>query len=136
MSRLTLALAAALTLALACTASAAPRWQDGPMKFEIQNINCSSITFGPMRLESEVGVSVGQFVDDASPVVGEVFDVRIVVGTVGFNCSGTRPQIEIALPPGVAPAVGGQHTIRCFLQAPGAPEPAPVRVALIRRGRG
>lgn len=117
MLRFALAVAAALTLVFAAPASAAPRWSDGVTRFEIQNVNCSSMILGQPRLEAEVGVAVGQFVDDASPVVGEVFDIRLTVGVVGLTCAGTAPRIEIALPPGVTPAVGAQHAIRCFLQS-------------------
>lgn len=129
MSRLTIALAAALALALAATASAAPRWQDGVTTFDIQNVNCSSIILGQPRLEAEVGVAVGQYVDDGSPVVGEVFDIRLTVGVVGLTCAGTAPRLEIALPPGVRPAVGAQHSIHCLLQSTTSGPVEPVTAA-------
>lgn len=126
---LALALAAALTLVSAPAASAAPRWLDGVLKTEIQNVNCVSQIVGSPYLEAEIGASVGQYVDDASPVVGEVFDVHLVVGTIGNECAGTRPKLEIALPPGVTPAVGGPHTIRCWLRSSGSQPFGPVSAA-------
>jgi hypothetical protein len=99
-------------------ATGAPHFSDSVTNSSVMNWNCVSTIFPPAYLESEVGFFVGQYVDDEStpksPVVGEVFDVRLVVATLGNSCGGTAPQIEIALPPGVRPAVGGDFTIRCF----------------------
>lgn len=117
MRQLVLPLTAALLLATAAGSSAAPRWSDGKLATEIQNVNCPSLIFGSPYAETEVGAYVGQYVDDGSPVVGEVFDVHLVVAVLGNECAGTRPKLEIALPPGVRPAVGGAHAIRCWLRA-------------------
>ncbi len=37
-----------------------------------------------------------------------------MVATVGNECAGTAPRIEIALPPGVKPAISQAHRIFCF----------------------
>jgi hypothetical protein len=116
-------------LALAPTAAAAPRWSDGPLKNDIQNLNCSSIALGSPRAEFEVGAVMGQYLDDGSPVVGQVFDVRLLVATIGNDCAGTRPKLEIALPPGVRSAVGGANTIRCMRRAASSDPFAPVSTA-------
>jgi hypothetical protein len=110
------------------SAQAAPRWSDGPLKTEILNINCVSQIFGSPYLESEVGAYLGQYVDDGSPVVGEVFDIHIVLATLGNECAGTRPGIEIALPPGVTPAAAGPG-IRCYMRSSGSQPFGPVTAA-------
>lgn len=108
----------ALIALVPSAAVAAPHFSDGVANTSIMNVNCPSMIFGSPYLESEVGFWVGQYVDDQSnpmsPVVGEVFDLRLVVATLGNECAGTAPQLEIALPPGVTPAVGGAFTIRCY----------------------
>lgn len=112
--RMLLATAACLAtmVAPAATAQAAPSWLDGNIAQEIVNSNC--LTSSP---EFEIGAYVGEYVDETipSPVVGEVFDVHIVVATLGNECAGTAPKIEIALPPGVTPAITDQVGIRCYL---------------------
>lgn len=110
------------------SAQAAPRWLDGPLKTEILNTNCLSQIWGTPYLESEVGAYLGQYVDDGSPVVGEVFDIHIVLATLGNECAGTRPGIEIALPPGVTPAAAGPG-IRCFIRSSGSQPFGPVTAA-------
>lgn len=108
----------ALLMIAPATSGAAPHWSDGVMKTPIQNLNCTSIIQGSPYPENEVAVWVSQYIDEkanpASPVVGEVFDVRVIVGTIGNNCSGTAPKIELALPPGVTPAISAQHRIYCY----------------------
>ncbi len=108
----------ALVLLPTAVADAAPRWSDGPLTNDIVNPNCTSVIFPPTYYEYEIGAYMGQYVDDASPVVGEVFDLHLVVATLGNNCSGTRPVLEIALPPGVKPATGsGSPGVRCYIRA-------------------
>jgi hypothetical protein len=111
--------AMAIVLASAAGATAAPKWSDGVIANDVLNINCVSSIFNPPGyLENEIAVYTGQYIDDdvanLSPVPGEVFDVHVVVGTVGNNCAGTAPRIEIALPPGVEPAVSQANAIRCY----------------------
>jgi|GEM_PF-5283994 len=107
-----------LTLLPATAAHASPRWLDGPLTNDIVNPNCTSLIFPPAYYEYEIGAYMGQYVDDDSPVVGEVFDLHLVVATLGNNCSGTRPALEISLPPGVTPATGsGSPGIRCYIRA-------------------
>ncbi|MGI9557657.1 MAG: hypothetical protein ACR2N5_06920 [Solirubrobacterales bacterium] len=106
---------AALTvvvLAPAGTASAAPQWSDGQIAQDIDILSC-----GGGLPEKEIGAYVGQFVDPdlPSPVIGEIFDVHVVVSTIGNSCAGTAPTIEMALPPGVSLALSKKVGIRCFL---------------------
>lgn len=106
-------------LVTTASAHAAPRWLDGNLATEIKNVNCVSMIQGTPYLETEIGAYVGQYVDPeaASPAVGEVFDVHLVVATIGNECAGTRPKLEIALPPGVSPALTPQVGIRCYLSS-------------------
>ncbi len=111
--------ALALGSLLTAGASAAPKWNDGVIANDVLNVNCQSAIFNPPGyLEDEIAVYTGQYIDDdparLSPVPGEVFDVRVVVGTVGNECAGTAPRIEIALPPGVRPALSQEVPIRCL----------------------
>ncbi len=109
----------ALALVPVASAQGAPRWLDGPTRTEILNTNCISQISGFPYSENEIGAYVGQYVDDRSPVVGEVFDIHIVLATLGNECAGTRPGIEIALPPGVRPATTGPG-IRCYIRSSGS----------------
>ncbi len=138
--RASLAVAAGLVLGLLLTAgaAAAARWSDGVVANDVQNVNCQSAIINPPGyLENEIAVYTGQYLDDdparLSPVPGEIFDVHVVVGTVGNECAGTAPRIEVALPPGVRPAVSQANPIRCYFspdftnwnqvtQAQGCPE--------------
>ena len=121
-------LALVMALVAAGSAQAAPRWSDGPIRSEILNVNCPSQIFGSPYLENEIGAYLGQYVDDGSPVVGEVFDIHIVLATLGNECAGTRPGIEIALPPGVTPAGTGPG-IRCYIRSDGSQPFGPVSAA-------
>ena len=96
----------------AAPASAAPHFFDGTAENGIPILGC--ISGSP---EFEVGTYVGEYVDEnlPSPVVGEVFDVHIVAAAIGNSCAGTAANLEIALPPGVTPAISKQHRIFCFL---------------------
>jgi hypothetical protein len=107
-----------LFLLLPGGAPAAPHWSNGPTRTDISNVNCQSSIFGSPYLESEIGAFLGQYVDGGigSPAVGEVFDIHLVVSTLGNECAGTRPKLEIALPPGVRPALGSVG-IRCYISS-------------------
>jgi hypothetical protein len=127
----TLVTCLAVLLVIAGSAHAAPRWLDGTISYEISNVNCPSQILGSPYLETEVGAYVGQYVDETapSPVVGEVFDIHIVVSTLGNECAGTRPSIEFALPPGVTPAIGNGQTIRCYMRSDSSQPFGPVTAA-------
>jgi hypothetical protein len=121
MPRFVLALAVVLAALFPAGASAAPHWSNGPTKTDIYNYNCPSQISGFPYTESEVGAFVGQYVDGStgSPRVGEVFDIHLIVATLGHECAGTRPKLEIALPPGVRPALGSVG-IRCYIRSSGS----------------
>lgn len=117
-------LAPLLLLALALftggEADGKPHWSQGPIRTDIQNLNCSSIALGSPYLEYEIGANLAQRVDRCRPRVGETFYIQLLVATIGSNCVGTRPRIELALPPGVK-AVGMKRPgIRCLLRNPGS----------------
>jgi hypothetical protein len=93
-------------------AAAAPSWLDGGIGYTyVDRTPC----FGSLG-DTEFAGYVSEYVDKTlpSPVIGEVFDVRILVAAIGSACSPSRPEVEIALPPGVVPALTKKVGIRCL----------------------
>jgi hypothetical protein len=93
-------------------AQAAISWLDGNTGYTYVDRTACFGSYGDLEFAALTSELVDQTIP--SPVIGEVFDVRIVVASIGAACVPSRPEVEIALPPGVTPALTKQVGIRCL----------------------
>src|SRR5262245_4463157 len=107
--------AAALTLAFAPSAQAAPSWKDGLVQKSTVT-NCQSIIFGSPIQEDGAWTWTGQYVDPGNlPGINETFYVHVVVGAVGNPCPGGQyAHFEFIPPSGVSLAIDGTHPVFCW----------------------
>jgi hypothetical protein len=108
-----LAVAAGLSLIIAATAVAKPRWIDSLLvKSTVES--CASVAIGDPLLITGAVAQVGFFADPkALPKVGRTFYARIFVGGAGKPCADQAASLELVLPAGVSLAITPKTPIKC-----------------------
>jgi hypothetical protein len=113
--RVMLVSAAALIAGLLLTAgaTAAMRFSYGPVRYELSKPHC---VFG--NSETMVGGYLGAQINRRKrlPKVGQVFYVRVVVNRPGLSCGAEWTYADVALPPGLRPAISRRKPVRCFVR--------------------
>lgn len=101
------------TFAPARQARADLAWRDGSIA-ETNTLNC--ITGSP---EFGIGAYVGQLYDTtyASPYVGQLFYMRVIIGGLGAPCGGTYLDVQFVPPAGVTVNAPANYPVRCFYQS-------------------
>jgi len=100
-------------------------WADGVLT-HTQTQNCVSVIQGAPYLEFLTMESVGYGGNlTLPPTVGEVYYVRLIVGTTGNPCAGPYVHVELGLPKNTEFAIDAAHPIECWMQNPTADPPRP-----------
>ena len=115
-----------LTIFILFAATEAPaNWADGVWT-HTRTQNCPSMIQGNPYMEDLTTEWVGYGGNlTVPPKVGDIYYVRMIVGTPGNPCAGPYVHVELGLPKNTEFAIDAAHQIECWMQNPTADPPRP-----------